>query len=159
MLGAPAGGSLLPGRGGPFFERPFPVVRLRGLPYDAGELDVFDFFQARRRTPLCSRTRPGGSFTAARLARAGSQRARLADLTCLAAFLPRRVCTRWMSCWFAETAASLATRTYYSAPPCRRAAARGAARGSRPDVSPIDGLCAAEEPAEHGEALHRGLSL
>ena len=31
----------------PFFERPFPVVRLRGLPFNAGELDVMEFFQAR----------------------------------------------------------------------------------------------------------------
>jgi hypothetical protein len=28
--------------------KPFPVVRLRGLPFNAGELDIFEFFQARR---------------------------------------------------------------------------------------------------------------
>ena len=32
--------------GMPFFERPFPIVRLRGLPFNAGELDIFEFFQA-----------------------------------------------------------------------------------------------------------------
>jgi hypothetical protein len=38
-----------PGFRGPFgaFEKPFPVVRLRGLPFNAGELDIFEFFQAR----------------------------------------------------------------------------------------------------------------
>lgn len=40
----------LPGfpRGGPAafaFEKPFPVVRLRGLPFNANELDIFEFFQ------------------------------------------------------------------------------------------------------------------
>ena len=38
------------------FEKPFPVVRLRGLPFNAGELDIFEFFQARAR---------GGSFSVA----------------------------------------------------------------------------------------------
>ena len=43
----------LPGfpRGGPAafaFEKPFPVVRLRGLPFNANELDIFEFFQVRR---------------------------------------------------------------------------------------------------------------
>lgn len=31
-----------------FEHKPFPVVRLRGLPFNAGELDVGEFFQARR---------------------------------------------------------------------------------------------------------------
>ena len=36
------------------FEKPFPVVRLRGLPFNAGELDIFEFFQVRAgRRRLC----------------------------------------------------------------------------------------------------------
>jgi len=30
-----------------FDQKPFPVVRLRGLPFNAGELDVGEFFQVR----------------------------------------------------------------------------------------------------------------
>ena len=36
-----------PGPGQFAFEKPFPVVRLRGLPFNANELDIFEFFQAR----------------------------------------------------------------------------------------------------------------
>jgi len=46
------------GRGGPSFERPFPVVRLRGLPFNAGTEDVYDFFQARSTLPLL----PGSAY-------------------------------------------------------------------------------------------------
>jgi hypothetical protein len=36
------------------FEKPFPVVRLRGLPFNAGELDIFEFFQVRAlQRPAC----------------------------------------------------------------------------------------------------------
>ena len=47
----------------PFFERPFPVVRLRGLPFNAGELDVMEFFQVR--TEARRRTRPACESQAA----------------------------------------------------------------------------------------------
>ena len=66
------------------FEKPFPVVRLRGLPFNAGELDIFEFFQVRappagllfgnaedtpplrRRRRICAAACAAGASTAAR---------------------------------------------------------------------------------------------
>ena len=38
------------GRGGFGMERVFPVVRLRGLPFNAADFDILEFFQVRSET-------------------------------------------------------------------------------------------------------------
>jgi hypothetical protein len=70
-------------RGFGAFEKPFPVVRLRGLPFNAGELDIFEFFQARSSVARATRA---ACACGGRAAGAGADKLRASPVVVGAAF-------------------------------------------------------------------------